>query len=165
MSFDGSCSKNNAGASVWIHNTNKGHACKLDFLCTNNIAKYEALLLGLHILKELKAKKISIQGDSELIIRQIKGEYSTKNPRLREYRNTILDLLKTFEKYELMFIPRAQNHLENKLAFAASNFQIRQIDEQIIMKVENRPAVPDNEDHWQVFNNDKHIEDFLQSKN
>lgn len=121
MSFDGSCSKNSVGTSVWIHNTNKGHACKLYFSCTNNIVEYEALLLGLHILKNLKAKKISIQGDSELIIRQIKGEYSTKSPRLREYRNTILDLLKTFKKYELMFIPRAQNHLAIELAFAASN--------------------------------------------
>ena len=83
MSFDGSCSKNSAGAGVWIHNTNQGHAYRLDFSCTNNIAEYEALLLGLHILKDLKAKKISVQGDSELIIRKIKGEYSTKNPRLR----------------------------------------------------------------------------------
>ena len=60
----------------------------------------------------------------------------------------MLDLLKTFEKYELMFIPRAQNHLENELAFAASNCQIPQIDEQFIVKVKNRPEVPDNEDHW-----------------
>ena len=148
MSFDGSCSKNSAGASVWIHNTNKGHACKLEFLCTKNIAEYEALLLGLHILKYLKAKNISVQGDSELIIRKIKGEYSTKNPRLREYRNTVLDLLKTFEKYELVFIPRAQNHLANKPTFISSNCQIPQIDEYLIIKVKNRPAVPDNEYHW-----------------
>ena len=33
------------------------------------------------------------------------------------------------------------------------------------MKVKNRPAIPDNEDYWQVFEGDKHIDDFLQSKN
>jgi len=122
-----------------------------DFPCTNNIAEYEALLIGLHLLKYLGAKRISVQGDSELIIRQIKGEYSTKNPKLREYRNSTLDLLKTFEKYELIFIPRAQNHLANELAFAASNCQIPRTNEQFDIKVKNRPAIPDNEDYWQVF--------------
>ena len=113
MSFHGSCGKNGFGAGVWIHNTNQGHSYKLDFQCTNNIAEYEALLLGLHLLKYLRAKKISVQGDLELIIRQIKGEYSAKNPRLREYRNAALELLKTFEKYELTSIPRAQNKIAN----------------------------------------------------
>ena len=109
MSFDGSCGKAGSGAGVWIHNTNEGYSYKLYFQCTNNIAEYEALLLGLHLLKNLGAKKIPAQGDSELVIKQIKGEYSEKNPILREYRNATLDLLKTFEKYKLIFIPRAQN--------------------------------------------------------
>ena len=121
MSFDGSCGKDGSGAGVWIHNTNKGNSYKLDFQCTNNIAEYEALLLGLNFLKNIGAKKISAQGDLELIISQIKGEYLAKNPRLREYRNSSLDLLKTFEKYELTFIPRAQNSLANELAFASNN--------------------------------------------
>ena len=119
----------------------------MDFPCTNNIAEYEALLLRLQLLKQLEAQKILVLGDSELIIRQIKGEYSTKNPKLREYRNAALDLLKTFEKYELIFIPRAQNHLENELAFNDSNCQIPQINEQLNFKVKTRPAVPDNEDY------------------
>ena len=118
LSFDGSCSKTSSRAGVWIHNTNQGHSYKLDFQCTSNIAEYQALLLGLHLLKDLGAKKISVQGDSKLIIRQIRGEYSAKNPRLREYT---LDLLIFFGKYELIFIPRAQNHLANELAFAARN--------------------------------------------
>ena len=80
MSFDGSYGKAGSGSGIWIHNLNKGHAYKLDFPCTNNIAEYEALLLGLNLLKYLGAKKVLVQGDSELIIRQIKGEYSAKNP-------------------------------------------------------------------------------------
>ena len=82
-----------------------------------------------------------------------------------EYRNAALDLLKTFEKYELIFIPRAQNHLANELAFTASNWQIPQTNEQSDIKVKNKPAILDNEDYWQVFEGDKHIDDFLQSKN
>ena len=127
--------------------------------------EYEALLLGLHILKDLGAKKVSTQGDSELVIRQIKGEYSEKNPRLREYRNAALDILKTFKKYELTYIPRVQNSLANELAFTTSNGQITCLNEQYIIQVKHRPTVPDNIDHWQIFKDDDQIDDFLQSRN
>ena len=151
MSFDGSYVKAGLGAGVWIHNTNEGHSYKLDFQCTNNITEYEALLLGLHFLKELGAKKISTQGDLELIINNIKGEYSKKNPRLREYKNSALDLLKTFDKYQLTFIPRAQKCVANELAFVASNWKIPHAIEEYNVKVKNRPTMLDNINHWQVF--------------
>jgi len=51
MSFDGSCSKDGYGVGVWVTNTRnnhaEGHSYKLNFQCTNNIAEYEALILGL----------------------------------------------------------------------------------------------------------------------
>ena len=72
MSFDGSCSKTGAGAGIWVHNTEnnyvEGHSYKLNFQCTNNILESKALL-GLHLLKKLGAKRITVHGDSELIIR------------------------------------------------------------------------------------------------
>ena len=117
------------------------------------------------MLKQLQAQKVTILGDSELIIKQIKGEYSTRNLRLREYQNATLDLLKTFEKYELVFIPRSFNHLANELSFNASNCQIPKINEQLSVKVKHRPTMPDNVDHWQVFDSDQHIEYFLKSEN
>ena len=81
MRFDGSCGKASSGAGVWVHNTNEGHSYKLDFQFTNNISEYEALLLGLQMLKSVGAKRICVQGYSKLIIRQIKGEYvGTPNP-------------------------------------------------------------------------------------
>jgi len=80
MSFDGSCRKVGSRAGVWVSNYGdnyvQGHSYKLNFNCTNNIAEYEALLLGLQLLKKLGAKNIVVQGDSELIIKQIKGEYA-----------------------------------------------------------------------------------------
>ena len=77
----------------------------------------------------------------------------------------MLPFLKTFEKYEITFIPRAQNHFANELAFAASNCQILHANEQYTIKVKNRPKIPDNIDYWQVFEGDKQIDEFLQSKN
>jgi ribonuclease HI len=46
------------------------------------MVEYEALILGLKVLKELGAKRIVVHGDSELIINQIKGIYQAKHPRL-----------------------------------------------------------------------------------
>ena len=68
MYFDGSCTRSNAGAGVWIRNTENNHteslSCRLNFQCSNNIAEYESLLLGLHLLKKLGAKRIKVHGDS-----------------------------------------------------------------------------------------------------
>jgi len=58
------------------------------------------------LLKKLGAKRISIQGDVELIIKQIKGEYSAKHPRMRAYRNVELDFQENFLEYDLSAIPR-----------------------------------------------------------
>ena len=146
MSSNGSCGKVDSGAGVWIRNTNEGHSYKLNFQCTNNIAEYEALLLGFQIMKTIGAKRISVQGDFELIIRKINGKYSTKNPRLREYINFSLDLLKKFEKYELTSVPRTQNSLANELAFVASTCQLPHANEQYMVKVKKKPIVPDNID-------------------
>jgi ribonuclease HI len=100
MEFDGVVSKEGVGAGVWLHNHrsrySENHSYKLNFQCTNNIAKYESLMLGLKLLKKVGAKKIMVRRDSELIIKKIKGEYAIKHPRLRAYRNVVLDALECF---------------------------------------------------------------------
>jgi len=72
LEFDGFVNKLGAGAGVWIHNMQndhaQGHAYRLNLKCTNNMAEYEALLLGLKLIRSLGATKISILGDSNLII-------------------------------------------------------------------------------------------------
>ena len=119
MYFDGDFSKG-AGDEVWVHNHkamySKTHSYKLNFQCTNNIVEYEALLLGLKLLKKLGAKNIMVRGDFELVIKQIKGEYSVKHPRLRAYRNVVLDFLQCFTEIDFEFIPRGQNILANGMA-------------------------------------------------
>ena len=111
---------------MWIHNTEseyvESHTCNLHFKCTNNITEYEALILGLNLLRKLGARRIAVRGDSELIIKHVNGEYAVKNPRLRAYRNDAMDLLKTFVEYELVFVPRSQNVIVNGLACVASSY-------------------------------------------
>ena len=57
LEFDGSVNKLGSGAGIWIHNLQndhaQGHAYRLNFRCTNDMAEYEALLLGLRLIKSL----------------------------------------------------------------------------------------------------------------
>ena len=72
MGFDGATRKEGAGAGIWIRppvGESKLLSYKLFFKCTNNMAEYEALILGLKALKGLQAQRINIQGDSGLIIK------------------------------------------------------------------------------------------------
>ena len=70
------------------------------------MAEYEALVLGLQIVRKLGAKRVSVMGDSEIIIKQIKGEYLVNNTRLSQYRETSLDLINCFLETDFVVIPR-----------------------------------------------------------
>ena len=120
------------------------------------------LLLGLHLLKKLGAKRIKVHEDSELIIRQVNGEYNAHHPRLRAYQNDVVDILEAFDESQLIFVPRKENITAHNLAFAAITCLTAYDD---TTQIKFRPAVPDNEKFWQVFENDKKIEDFMQFRN
>ena len=81
--FHGALGKEGAGIGIWIRSPvcklggipGNVRECsyKLAFDCYNNEAEYEALITGLKILKKLGAKRIFVYGDSELVIKQVKG--------------------------------------------------------------------------------------------
>ena len=60
---------------------------RLEFEATNNVAEYEALLLGLEIDKDMGIKMLNIRGDSNLITLQVKNHFSCKCKMLKKYRN------------------------------------------------------------------------------
>src|SRR5262249_2474464 len=63
---------------------------------TNNVAEYKALITGLEKAKELGATKIAIKGDSELIVKQMNGEYRVKNPDLKVLYEEAQSLFREF---------------------------------------------------------------------
>jgi ribonuclease HI len=83
---------------------------------TNNVAEYRALILAMEKAKELGAKKIIIRGDSELIIKQMRGEYRVKHPDMRVLYDQAQVLLKQFEHAKIEHNLRHKNELADKLA-------------------------------------------------
>ncbi len=84
--------------------------------CTNNIAEYKALIGGLEAARELGAKSIAVRGDSQLIIRQMKGEYRVKHPTLKPLHEVATRLLRSFARATITHNLREKNELADKLA-------------------------------------------------
>jgi ribonuclease HI len=93
---------------------------------TNNQAEYEVLLRGLQYLKEAKAILVEIFGDSELVIKQLNGQYECRNDILRNYYEECKEILKSFQLVILRHIPRENNEEANRLAQSASGYRENQ---------------------------------------
>jgi ribonuclease HI len=76
---------------------------------TNNVAEYRALLLGLDRALELGASEVEVIGDSELIAKQVRGEYKVKNESMRALHREALAALGAFQSWSIRTVPRAQN--------------------------------------------------------
>lgn len=83
---------------------------------TNNVAEYEALLFACRKAKELGYTAVKIFSDSELLVRQIRGEYRVKSPRLRELYAQAQLLLSSFGAVEVNHIHRGMNTRADLLA-------------------------------------------------
>jgi len=86
---------------------------------TNNIAEYQALINGLKEAKKLGASTIKIFSDSNLMIQQIEGNYSIKKEHLARLNEKALEILKTFDSFEITYIPREKNRIANRLSIRA----------------------------------------------
>jgi ribonuclease HI len=89
---------------------------------TNNQVEYEALLRGLQYLKEVNAISVEIYGDSELVIKQLNGQYECRNDILRNYYEECKEILKSFQLVIMQHIPRERNEEANRLAQSASGY-------------------------------------------
>ena len=76
---------------------------------TNNVAEYRALLLGIELARELGAREVELVGDSELIVKQVKGEYRVKDAGLRELHAEVARALRDFERWSIRHVRREQN--------------------------------------------------------
>ena len=89
VQIDGSATKKVGGAGVVLISLKKEtlkYVVRLQFPVTNNEVEYEALLTGLSLAKALEAKNLIVQADSQLIIRQVKGDYKAK----KDFHSTLI---------------------------------------------------------------------------
>jgi ribonuclease HI len=82
---------------------------------TNNVAEYRALLLGLELAQERGTAEVELIGDSELVVRQVKGEYRVKDAALRELHARVHAALAGFERWSIRHVRRDENAIADGL--------------------------------------------------
>jgi ribonuclease HI len=114
MAFDG-CSKGNpgrAGAGAVIYCDCVEIWADAKFVGekeTNNVAEYAGLIMGLHEALRRNIKQLTVQGDSELIIKQMKKEYAVKSPNIKSYYEAAAALAAKFERVHFKHVYRNHN--------------------------------------------------------
>ncbi|XP_074300204.1 uncharacterized protein LOC141631433 [Silene latifolia] len=121
--FDGASNNMGCGIGVLIISPRGEHvpvSIKLDFAVTN-AAEYEACLLGLQSSNKLGVMKLTVHGDSSLVINQVTGSWKIKSSSLAPYQAKIEELEKLFEEVRYVYLPREENQFADALSKQAYN--------------------------------------------
>ncbi|KAK5795050.1 hypothetical protein PVK06_036304 [Gossypium arboreum] len=145
LNFDEASNAMGNGIGVVLVSPNGDHypfTSKLDFDCTNNMAEYEACIMGIRAAIELEIKVLEVHRDFALVIYQLKGEWETRDPKLINYRRLILELIKEFNDIVFYYLPREENQMADALATLASMFKVNQPEDvkSIQMSIYEAPA-------------------------
>jgi ribonuclease HI len=84
-------------------------------VATNNVAEYRGLVAGLAKAVELDAGEVEVVSDSELLVKQMRGEYRVKNEALRELSSEASRLARRLGKVDYRHVRRAENELADSL--------------------------------------------------
>ena len=78
-------------------------------VATNNVAEYRGLLLGLQRAHALGADEVEVVNDSELVAKQVNGEYKVKHADMKPLHRAATEVLEGFDRWSVRSVPRAQN--------------------------------------------------------
>ncbi|BFG25130.1 hypothetical protein CerSpe_114030 [Prunus speciosa] len=125
--FDAATRKKGAGAGVVFITPSGGlipYSFSLMTLCSNNIAEYKALIIGLEITLEMSINCLHAFGDSQLIVKQLNGQYAIKNENLVSYNDRAKYLKTQFQEIQIAHIRRSENDKADALANLAASLSL-----------------------------------------
>jgi ribonuclease HI len=115
------------------------YAARLEFQCTNNIAEYEAVLLGLRKARAMGIKKLVIKTDSQVVAGHIEKNYKARDKELAKYLQLIRDQEKHFEGFTIKNISRTNNEDADEIAKAAA--QKIKLPQDVFYQVLTEPSI------------------------
>ncbi|XP_017970398.1 PREDICTED: uncharacterized protein LOC108660657 [Theobroma cacao] len=127
MFFDGASNALGHGIRVVLVSPEGNHypvIAKLNFYCTNNVAEYEACVMGLQAAIERKIHVLEVYGDFALVIYQLQGEWETRDSKLVRYHKYVSKLIENFDKIRFTHFLREENQMANALATLTTMFKV-----------------------------------------
>jgi ribonuclease HI len=115
------------------------YAARLEFQCTNNIAEYEAILLGLRKAKAMGIQRLVIKADSQIVAGHIEKDYKARDPELARYLQFLRDQKKHFEGFTVKNISRNDNSDADELAKAAA--QNANLPQDVFYQILNQASI------------------------
>ncbi|XP_070028951.1 uncharacterized protein [Nicotiana sylvestris] len=126
MFFDRAANFKGVGVGVVLVSEISQHypiSAKLRFPCTNNMAEYEACILGIIMAIDMNIQEPLVIGNSDLLIHQVQAKWAAKNSKILPYLHHVQELRKRFTKTEFRHVPRIQNEFADALATLSSMIQ------------------------------------------
>jgi len=128
--FTDGASRNNpgesgAGVSIMQHGLPLEGIARYLGTTTNNIAEYSAAIIGLERAVQLGASKVKLCADSELMVKQLNGQYKVKNEGLKPLHARAKELIAKIGSVEVQYIPRERNKDADALANKAIDEKIK----------------------------------------
>jgi ribonuclease HI len=97
------------------------YAIQIEFPDANNTVEYEGLVTRLRLAKELSIQRLLIQGDSQLMAKQVQKEYGCNDDKMADYLAEVRRMEKFFDGFEVPYVPRPNNWDTDHIAWIASS--------------------------------------------
>jgi hypothetical protein len=120
-------------------------------------------LQGLRKYLDMNIQNLTVFGDSEIVVRQVRDSIHCLSPHLKSYQSEVWNLMNKFSAFNINFIPRLNNSEADLLAniasklFPTEGLSLNAFSVELLF----RPSVPDNITNWRVFDDDQQIISFL----
>ncbi|XP_052295858.1 uncharacterized protein LOC127901870 [Citrus sinensis] len=146
MSVDGSSGERGSGAGIVLEGPEGeeiSYAVKLEFAATNNQAEYKALIAGLELAKAVKADRVKIRTDSQLVANHVSERFQPREEKMEQYLKIVRRMMGKFEAVEVIQIPREQNSRADILARMAAVADPK-MPKSVPLEVKSSPSIEQN---------------------
>ncbi|XP_043702858.1 uncharacterized protein LOC122653013 [Telopea speciosissima] len=145
MYFDGAANQKGCGAGILLitpEGVYKPMATRLEFKCTNNMAEYEACVIGLEAALSIGVKNLQVYGDSSIVVCQVRGDWKTRDEKLKPYQGYIEVLMKQFAEISFNYIQRENNRYVDALVTLTSmiNFGPKEKIQPFMVDLRSQPS-------------------------
>ncbi|KAH9792469.1 hypothetical protein KPL71_004135 [Citrus sinensis] len=146
LSVDGSSGEQGARAGIVLEGPEGdeiSYAIRLEFTATNNQAEYETLIAGLELANAVKADRVKVRTDSQLVANHVSERFQPRDGKMEQYLKKVKQMIGKFESVDVIQIPREENYRADILARMAAVSDPK-MPKSVPLEVKSWPSIEQN---------------------